>query len=87
VRVDTLLLAAACANHPHGEFHASLPALKLPPDYAEAYNHICAAENVRGRFAATAAACARALTLKPNCPLARNNRRCHREPHKVILRG
>jgi protein O-mannosyl-transferase len=48
-------------------------ALKLRPDYAEAFNNICAAENALGRYAAGIAACERALALKPDFPRARNN--------------
>jgi protein O-mannosyl-transferase len=52
---------------------SSSEALKLRPDYAEAFNNICAAENALGRYAAGIAACERALALKPDFPLARNN--------------
>ena len=52
---------------------SSNEALKLRPDYAEAFNNICAAESALGRYAAAIAACERALVLKPDFPLARNN--------------
>jgi len=52
---------------------SSREALKLRPDYAEAFNNICAAENAVGRFAEAIPACERALALKPDFPLARNN--------------
>ena len=52
---------------------SSNEALKLRPDYAEAFNNICAAENALGRYAAAIAACEQALVLKPDFPLARNN--------------
>jgi tetratricopeptide (TPR) repeat protein len=52
---------------------AAMEALKLRPNYAEAHNNVCAAENAMGRFAAAVAACERALAINPNYPLARNN--------------
>ena len=48
-------------------------ALKLRPQYAEAYNNLCAAENVLRRFDEAAADCLSALAIKPDFPLARNN--------------
>jgi tetratricopeptide (TPR) repeat protein len=48
-------------------------ALKLRPDYAEAWNNICAANNELGRYQEAAAACERALYFKPDFDLARNN--------------
>jgi Flp pilus assembly protein TadD len=60
-----------------GSYEASIAssreALKLRPDYAEAFNNMCAAENALGRFDAAIAACERAVGLKPDFPLARNN--------------
>ena len=52
---------------------SSREALKLRPDYAEAFNNICAGENAMARFAEAIPACERALALKPDFPLARNN--------------
>lgn len=52
---------------------SSNEALKLRPDYAEAFNNICAAENQLGRYAAAITACERAIAIKPEFPLARNN--------------
>jgi Flp pilus assembly protein TadD len=69
----SLSLAEYQAGRYQGCIDASLQALKLRPDYAEAYNNICAAENARGRFAEAAAACERALAIKADYPLARNN--------------
>jgi tetratricopeptide (TPR) repeat protein len=70
-------LSLSLAEYQAGRYQecidASLQALKLRPDYAEAYNNICAAENSRGRFAEAAAACERALAIKPDYPLAKNN--------------
>jgi Flp pilus assembly protein TadD len=48
-------------------------ALLLRPDYAEAFNNICAAENAMGHHAEAVAACERALAIRPDFPLARNN--------------
>jgi protein O-mannosyl-transferase len=47
--------------------------LKLRPDYAEAWNNICAANNQLGRFEEASKACEQALRLKPDLELARNN--------------
>jgi Flp pilus assembly protein TadD len=52
---------------------ASEKALRLRPDYAEAYNNICAAENALERYPQAAAACERAIALRPDFALARNN--------------
>jgi tetratricopeptide (TPR) repeat protein len=52
---------------------ASEKALRLRPDYAEAYNNICAAHNAMGRYSEAAAACERAIALRPDFTLARNN--------------
>jgi Flp pilus assembly protein TadD len=48
-------------------------ALALKPNYAEAWNNICAAYNKLGRFEEAAAACEQALRCKPDFELARNN--------------
>jgi Flp pilus assembly protein TadD len=48
-------------------------ALKLRPDYAEAWNNIGAACNELGLYEKAAAALNTALLLKPDFPLARNN--------------
>src|SRR5439155_18971756 len=48
-------------------------ALKLRPDYAEAWNNICAAYNKLGRYEEAAVACEQALRCKPDLELARNN--------------
>ena len=48
-------------------------ALELWPDYAEAWNNICAAYNKLGRYEEAAAACEQALRYKPDFKLARNN--------------
>ena len=48
-------------------------ALELRPNYAEAWNNICAAYNKLGRYEEAAAACEQALRYKPDLELARNN--------------
>ena len=48
-------------------------ALELRPNYAEAWNNICAAYNKLGRYEEAAAACEQALRYKPDFELARNN--------------
>ena len=48
-------------------------ALELRPNYAEAWNNICAAYNKLGRYEQAAAACEQALRYKPDLQLARNN--------------
>jgi len=58
---------------------ASRAALKLRPDYAEAWNNIGAAYNKVGRYEEAAAACEEALRLKPDFRLARNNLQYARE--------
>jgi len=45
----------------------------LRPNYAEAWNNICAAYNKLGRYEEAAAACEQALRYKPDFELARNN--------------
>ena len=48
-------------------------ALDLRPNYAEAWNNVCAAYNKLGRYEEAAAACEQALRFKPDLELARNN--------------
>jgi tetratricopeptide (TPR) repeat protein len=48
-------------------------ALAVKPNYAEAWNNICAAYNKLGRYEDAAAACEQALRYKPDFELARNN--------------
>jgi tetratricopeptide (TPR) repeat protein len=48
-------------------------ALELRPDFAEAWNNICAAYNQLGRYEQAAAAGEQALRYKPDLQLARNN--------------
>jgi tetratricopeptide (TPR) repeat protein len=54
-------------------------ALELRPDYAEAWNNICAAYNNLGRYEQAAAAGEQALRYKPDLQLARNNLRYARK--------
>lgn len=48
-------------------------ALKLRPDYAEAYNNICSAHNQLKQFTQAKSACEKALEIKPNYELAKGN--------------
>lgn len=52
---------------------AAKEALRLRPDYAEAWNNIGAAYNKLGRYEEAAAACEQALLYKPNFEMARHN--------------
>jgi Flp pilus assembly protein TadD len=58
-------------------------ALELRPNYAEAWNNICAAYNKLGRHEEAAAACEQALRYKPDFELARNNLRFAQEMAKA----
>ena len=58
---------------------AAQSALSLRPDYAEAFNNICAACNKLGRYDEAASACEQALRIKPDFDLARNNLQYARE--------
>ena len=53
---------------------AALEALRLNPEYAEAYNNIAAAHNAMQRWTDGIKAADQALRLKPGFELARNNR-------------
>jgi Flp pilus assembly protein TadD len=69
---------AASLEHYRGERYAETitaaqAALKLRPNYAEAWNNICAAYNKLGRYDDAAPACEQALRCKPDFELARNN--------------
>lgn len=52
---------------------AAQEALKIKPDYAEAYNNICTAYNQLGEYAEAEKACKRALEINPGYELAKNN--------------
>jgi tetratricopeptide (TPR) repeat protein len=52
---------------------ASQEALKLKPDFAEAYNNICSANNNLGNFDAAVLAGQKAVLLAPGLALAKNN--------------
>ncbi len=48
-------------------------ALKLKPDYADAYNNIGAAYNCLGKYEEGISFCERAIKIKPDFQLAKNN--------------
>lgn len=48
-------------------------ALKIKPDYAEAYNNICSAYNAMQKWEEGARACEMAIKIKPDYSLAKNN--------------
>jgi tetratricopeptide (TPR) repeat protein len=52
---------------------AAREALKLRPDYALAYNNICAAYNNLGKYDEGIKACQASLVLDPGFTLAKNN--------------
>jgi tetratricopeptide (TPR) repeat protein len=52
---------------------AATDAIKLKPDYAEAYNNICTAHNGLQEWDKAIVACEQAIKLKPDFQLAKNN--------------
>lgn len=52
---------------------AGMKALQLKPDYADAYNNICAAYNKLENWDESIKACSKAIELKPDFELAKNN--------------
>jgi tetratricopeptide (TPR) repeat protein len=57
----------------YGCIQAAEDALRLQPDYALAYNNICAAWNELGEWDKAVAAGERAVALEPDSILAQNN--------------
>jgi tetratricopeptide (TPR) repeat protein len=70
-------LALSLQRYNEGRYQESIAAcqaaLQLRPNYAEAWNNICAANNKVSRYQEAAAACEQALRYKPDFELARNN--------------
>jgi Flp pilus assembly protein TadD len=70
-------LARSLQRYSEGRYVEAIDACKsalaLKPNYAEAWNNICAAYNKLGRYDEAAAACEQALRYKPDFELARNN--------------
>lgn len=52
---------------------AASRALQINPEYAAAYNNICAARNEQGKYELAIGACEKALQLQPDYPLALGN--------------
>jgi len=71
------LLNLSLQKYLSGDFNACIKAaeaaLRLRPDYAPAYNNICAAWNSLGKWRQAVAAGERAVALDPANELARNN--------------
>ena len=61
---------------------ACYEALKLKPDYSDAYNNICTAYNQLKMYDKAIEACDKALSISPNYELARNNRKLAIERQK-----
>lgn len=80
-------LALSLAQYQQGRFSevigACQAALRLRPNYAEAWNNICAAYNKLGRYQDATLACEQALRHKPDFDLARNNLEYARERLKT----
>jgi Flp pilus assembly protein TadD len=70
-------LALSLQRYEEGRYLESIAAaqiaLEIRPDYPEAFNNVCAANNKLGRYDEAAKACEQALRLKPDFDLARNN--------------
>jgi tetratricopeptide (TPR) repeat protein len=63
--------------------NAAKEAIKLKPDYPDAYNNIGCAFNIMGQFDKSVEALKMALTLNPSYQLAKNNLRLS-ETHRLI---
>ena len=61
------------AGNYQGCINAAENALKLKPDYAEAYNNIGSAYNAMNKFEEGAKACEAALKINPTYALAQGN--------------
>lgn len=70
-------LSLSLADYQAGRYQdcidAARQALRLNPNYAEAYNNIAAALNALSRYDEAIPAAEQAIRLKPDFPLARNN--------------
>jgi Flp pilus assembly protein TadD len=80
-------LALSLQRYQEGRYAEAIAAcraaLALRPDYAEAWNNICASCNKLGRYDEAASACEKALHYKPDFELARNNLQYAREMKKA----
>jgi tetratricopeptide (TPR) repeat protein len=61
------------ARNYQGCIDAAQKAIKLKPDFAEAYNNICSAYNAMNKFEEGAKACEAALKISPGFALAQGN--------------
>jgi hypothetical protein len=71
------LIAASLAAYQAGDYQGCVQAaqrsLALRPDYALAYNNICACDNALHQWDQAIAACQKALAIEPGFTLAQNN--------------
>lgn len=88
---DENFLYLSLIYHQEGMYKKSIEAcekaLELQPDYAEAYNNICAAYNQLGEWEKALQACDSALMINPEYQLAKNNRQrslLYIDVHKTI---
>jgi tetratricopeptide (TPR) repeat protein len=72
---DYLRLSLALYNEGRYQdsIRASRQALKVKPDYALAYNNICAACNALGQWEKAVAACEKGIHIAPDMPILKNN--------------
>ena len=70
-----LTLSLECYNA--GDFYGCIDAcneaIKLKPNYADAYNNICSAYNSLGQYQKAVEACNKSIAIKPDYQLAKNN--------------
>jgi protein O-mannosyl-transferase len=59
---------------------------RIRPNYADAWNNICAGYNKLGRYEEAAAACEQALRYKPDFELARNNLQYARKMARALAK-
>jgi tetratricopeptide (TPR) repeat protein len=76
-RTPEAYLAMSLARYQEKRYDDAIAACKLAlalkPDYAEAWNNVCASSNQLGQYEQAINACEQALRFKPDFELARNN--------------
>lgn len=78
-----LSLNAYTASDFNGCILMAEKALKIKPDYAEAYNNICCAYNQMGEFEKSLEAADKGLTINPDYELLKNNRAFSERKEKI----